>query len=438
MAKKSRADSKRSEISEEQAKKEAEKEIAQYEGLYIEEEEILQEVEKQAAEIEASEAQSAQTGAAPHVETTEPPSVPDDVETREAAPQPMHESTRTKEERDESARKIEAFLQDHLQQTQQIELPQQEEDAAPTQGKKTLETSNVHVYEQKSHRRGQAQSDDERTKDDSERKKGKKKSRKKPNVLGMVALLCVAAGVGYAARVAQQEWNAAAAYNAEPSVSVPEETGEPQDAVQVQASAQENDLTQTEENGAIGILRLVNTQHPLPDGYIPPELEVMDTEDRQLDARAAKAFREMEAAAIADGCRIFLSSGYRSYERQKYLFVEMIQDNLALGCTYEQAYTNTKSLRNVPGTSEHQTGLAADILSVDYLDMDEGFADTKDGKWLKENAARFGFILRYPKGKEAITGTEFEPWHYRYVGVEDATKIMEQGVCLEEYLGMTS
>ena len=70
--------------------------------------------------------------------------------------------------------------------------------------------------------------------------------------------------------------------------------------------------------------------------------------------------------------------------------------------------------------------------------MDEGFADTKEGKWLKENAARFGFILRYPKDKEAITGTKFEPWHYRYVGVEDATKIMEQGLCLEEYLGMTS
>ena len=164
----------------------------------------------------------------------------------------------------------------------------------------------------------------------------------------------------------------------------------------------------------------------------------MDTEDRQLDARAAAAFRELEAAAIADGCPIFLSSGYRSYERQKYLFVEMIQDNLALGYKYEDAYTNTKSLRNIPGTSEHQTGLAADILSVNYLEMDEGFADTKEGKWLKENAARFGFILRYPKDKEAITGTQFEPWHYRYVGVEDATKIMEQGVCLEEYLGMTS
>lgn len=432
MAKKNRADSKRSEISEEQVKREAQEEIAQYEGLYIKEEDLLEKLERQSAEIDAQEAQTPYESAAQSVQEAAVQEVPQEL----SAQHWEQESVRSKEERDENARKIEAFLNERLQDTQPLDLPQ-EEQPLPASEKKTLETENVHVYEQKGHRRTQSQTEEKQPKEDSGRKKEKKKKRK-PNVLGMVALLCIAAGIGYAARIAQQEWKAAAAYHEEPSVSAAESTAQEESVQQTPAVEPENDLTQMQDNGAIGILRLVNTQHPLPDGYIPPELEVMDTEDRQLDARAAKAFRELEAAAIADGCPIFLSSGYRSYERQKYLFVEMIQDNLALGCTYEEAYTNTKSLRNVPGTSEHQTGLAADILSVNYLEMDEGFADTKEGKWLKENAARFGFILRYPKDKEAITGTKFEPWHYRYVGVEDATKIMEQGLCLEEYLGMTS
>lgn len=431
MAKKNRADSKRSEISEEQVKREAQQEIAEYEGLYIKEEDLLEKLEQQTAEIGEQETQAVHESAAQHAQAVAAQEVQQDVPAQHWEP----ESVRSKEERDENARKIEAFLHAQLQDTQSLELPQEEE--IPASEKKTLETENVHVYEQKGHRRAQGQSEEKEQKQDSGRRKERKKKRK-PNVLGMVALLCIAAGIGYAARIAQQEWTAAAAYHDAPA-SVAESTDSQEESTQqTQTTETENDLTQTQANGAIGILRLVNTQHPLPDGYIPPELEVMDTEDRQLDARAAKAFRELEAAAIADGCPIFLSSGYRSYERQKYLFVEMIQDNLALGCTYEEAYTNTKSLRNIPGTSEHQTGLAADILSVNYLEMDDGFADTKEGKWLKENAARFGFILRYPKDKEAITGTKFEPWHYRYVGVEDATKIMEQGLCLEEYLGVTS
>ena len=88
----------------------------------------------------------------------------------------------------------------------------------------------------------------------------------------------------------------------------------------------------------------------------------------------------------------------------------------------------------MPGTSEHQTGLTVDIISQSYWQLDEGYAETYEAQWLKEHAAEYGFILRYPKDKTAITGTSFEPWHYRYVGVEDAQKIMAQGLCLEEYL----
>lgn len=91
----------------------------------------------------------------------------------------------------------------------------------------------------------------------------------------------------------------------------------------------------------------------------------------------------------------------------------------------------------MPGTSEHETGLAADIVAVGYGgSLDGSLEQTTESKWLYENAADYGFILRYPKDKTDITGTGFEPWHYRYVGVEDAQKIMDAGVCLEEYLGM--
>lgn len=182
-------------------------------------------------------------------------------------------------------------------------------------------------------------------------------------------------------------------------------------------------------------LMLANTQHPLPDGYAPPQLAVMDSEGRQLDARIAEPFREMVAAAEKDGCHLVLTSGYRSEERQKELYVQMLRDYLARGYGEAGAWDATKSLRNIPGTSEHQTGLAADIISAGYWTLDEGYADTAEAKWLVEHAAEYGFILRYPKDKTEITGTSYEPWHYRYVGVEDAKKIMAQGITLEEYLG---
>ncbi len=239
-----------------------------------------------------------------------------------------------------------------------------------------------------------------------------------------VAALLAAGGVGYSARLLQENLLAAAEpASVSVSVSVVEEEPEAPD------------LTATEADGSIGILRLANTQHPLPDGYVPPNLETMDGEGRQLDARAAQPLRDMIAAARADGCQLVLSSGYRSYERQEELFAMMIVDYLNLGYSYGDAYAATKNLRNIPGTSEHQTGLAADIVAADYWTMDDGYAETDEAKWLVEHAADYGFILRYPADKEHITGTHFEPWHYRYVGVEDAQKIMAAGVCLEEYLG---
>ena len=104
-----------------------------------------------------------------------------------------------------------------------------------------------------------------------------------------------------------------------------------------------------------------------------------------------------------------------------------------LGMSYMEAYQLSSQAVTVPGASEHQIGLALDIVCNDYMSLDEGFGDTKAGKWLAANSGCFGFILRYPEGKENITGIEYEPWHFRYVGKAAAPVIMEQGITLEEF-----
>ena len=103
------------------------------------------------------------------------------------------------------------------------------------------------------------------------------------------------------------------------------------------------------------------------------------------------------------------------------------------GMSYMEAYNLASQAVTVPGSSEHQIGLAIDIICDGYSSLDEGFADTKAGKWLADNSYKYGFILRYPLGKEDITSIEFEPWHFRYVGVDAATVMYENGICLEEF-----
>ena len=156
-----------------------------------------------------------------------------------------------------------------------------------------------------------------------------------------------------------------------------------------------------------------------------------------MDERVADAMLQMVAAAKQDGVDLVVRSAYRSTQEQASLFNSMKQSYLNQGLSEEQALAETKKWRNVPGTSEHETGLCADIVGAADLNADlvPGLSEREWAKWLKEHATDYGFILRYPEDKTGVTGTSFEPWHYRYVGVEDARKIMSQGVCLEEYLG---
>ena len=132
---------------------------------------------------------------------------------------------------------------------------------------------------------------------------------------------------------------------------------------------------------------------------------------------------------------MYVTSAYRSYDRQVSTFNSSMQNRLDQGMTPLEAYLETSSQVAMPGTSEHATGLAVDIISTQYGELDERQGDTPEQQWLMEHCQEYGFILRYPSDKSDITGIIYEPWHYRYVGKDAATEIMEQGITLEEYLG---
>ncbi len=180
-------------------------------------------------------------------------------------------------------------------------------------------------------------------------------------------------------------------------------------------------------------LLLANPENALPEDFKVEELvEVQGT--FKMDARVADAMKEMIAAAKEEDVDLMICSAYRSIERQQQLFDAEVANQMSAGKSREEAEAITATMIAVPGTSEHHTGLAADIVTPTHQTLDPQFMDTKAGQWLYENAADYGFILRYPEDKQEITQIIYESWHYRYVGVEHAKTIMEQKICLEEYL----
>lgn len=186
---------------------------------------------------------------------------------------------------------------------------------------------------------------------------------------------------------------------------------------------------------------LVNREYPLTEYYKPTDLVVPDVlsvaggntdEKRTLRKVAADALEDMfQAAKTEEGLTLYAVSGFRSYDLQ----YEIYGGHLARG----REINNTNLYSAAPGKSEHQTGLAMDVSckSVGY-GLVESFANTPEGLWLKDNCWRFGFILRYPKNKENITGYAYEPWHFRYVGIPLAYYLYTNGLTLEEYYGTSS
>ena len=185
------------------------------------------------------------------------------------------------------------------------------------------------------------------------------------------------------------------------------------------------------------LLTLVNPWHPMEEGY-EPELKQVTwgyDDDQYMDARAADAAWQMMLDCAEAGNAPFLCSGYRTMEKQENLFnnklAKLINEE---GVDPAEAPAIAAMSVAVPGTSEHQLGLAADIIDYNYPYLNEEQENMPTQKWLMEHCWDYGFILRYPNDKSDVTGIIYEPWHYRYVGVEAAREIRDLGLTLEEYL----
>ena len=179
-------------------------------------------------------------------------------------------------------------------------------------------------------------------------------------------------------------------------------------------------------------LRLVNPTHSLPEGFTVDTAVVQN--GYEMDKRAADFAKAMIAAAKKDGVSLLVSSGVRTHARQVEKYNGKVQEYINEGYSKADAEKEAATIIAYPGTSEHESGLALDILTPSYQRFNEGFEKTEAFDWLYEHCKEYGFILRYPKDKQDITQIIYEPWHYRYVGTEYSYKIMESGLCLEEFL----
>ncbi len=174
-----------------------------------------------------------------------------------------------------------------------------------------------------------------------------------------------------------------------------------------------------------------------PWNYITEDFSVELTQLKNghaIDERAYPDLQKMMDDMRAEGMSPLICSSFRTNEKQQTLYDNEVSGYLAQGYSKEDAEKEAAKWVAVPGTSEHQTGLAVDIVDMNYQVLDKKQEETAVQKWLMENSWKYGFILRYPNDKSDITGIYYEPWHYRYVGIDAAKEIYENGVCLEEYL----
>lgn len=186
------------------------------------------------------------------------------------------------------------------------------------------------------------------------------------------------------------------------------------------------------EDGGDWMLCLVNASHPLT---AEPDISLTELRnDQAIDSRAYPDLQEMMDAARDEGLDPLICSSYRTWKEQTLLYERKVSEYINAGYSRSSAETAAGEWVAVPGTSEHQLGLALDIVSASYQHLNEDQERTAEQRWLLENCWRYGFILRYPPSKSEITGIAYEPWHYRYVGRDAAREIFERGICLEEYL----
>ena len=257
-------------------------------------------------------------------------------------------------------------------------------------------------------------------------------------VAGLTVMLCVAAGgVSFllTRRAVVPSASAASAISmpaqsiADSTVSSAENTAAPANAL---------GLTADEARAMLAdpLMVLVNHTSKMPDDYTfdTKECGSATAVNKTLQTVACDAFLEMQKAAAADGVTVWMQSGYRSVKYQTSLYERKTKYYLDKGYDNATAKEKAAAVVNPPGYSEHNCGLAADLNSPEHTGLDEGFEKTAAFRWLCEHAGDYGFILRYPKDAEDKTEIIYEPWHWRYVGVENAAKINASGLCFEEYI----
>lgn len=180
-------------------------------------------------------------------------------------------------------------------------------------------------------------------------------------------------------------------------------------------------------------LMLVDKFNPIDMGFYD-RVELTEVNGKFMESQAGNRLRLLLKKAEADGIKLKIISDYRSFEYQQMLWEREVSHEMWGGLSYEKAVEKVGRTLALPGSSEHNTGLAVDLGREGDNDVSDDFYKTPESRWLCANAADFGFILRYPRLKEQMTGIDFEPWHYRYVGVEAARIIAAGGLCLEEFL----
>ena len=266
----------------------------------------------------------------------------------------------------------------------------------------------------------------------------RRRSRAIRRVAGLTVMLCVAAGgVSFllTRRAVVPSASAASAISmpaqsiADPTVSSAENTAAPANTL---------GLTADEARAMLAdpLMVLVNHTSKMPDDYTfdTKECGSATAVNKTLQTVACDAFLEMQKAAAADGVTVWMQSGYRSVKYQTSLYERKTKYYLDKGYDNATAREKAAAVVNPPGYSEHNCGLAADLNSPEHTGLDEGFEKTAAFRWLCEHAGDYGFILRYPKDAEDKTEIIYEPWHWRYVGVENAAKINASGLCFEDYI----
>ena len=183
-------------------------------------------------------------------------------------------------------------------------------------------------------------------------------------------------------------------------------------------------------------LMLVNANLPLTEEPTPELAVADDATGVSLEAEAAAAYREMAEAAKQDEIELVLTAGYQDAAARQSAYEAAVQSYRESGCSEEEATAKAATVQPAPEASEYATGSGADILAADSMEKDTGFADTRAYEWLEAYAAEYGFILRWPQERQAATGMVFEPWHWRYVGRDNALAIRASGLSLEEDLAL--